>query len=97
MAQVRRVLDQIRGRSYEEALILLEYMPFRACEPVLDTLISVRAPPTALEHLLALVCELQILHSTEPVHWDISRWHMHSVLSLALDCSVFMPTGCRQC
>ena len=41
-AQVRRVLDQIRGRSYEEALILLEYMPFRACEPVLDTLISVR-------------------------------------------------------
>lgn len=41
--QVRRVLDQIRGRSYEEALILLEYMPFRACEPVLDTLISVRS------------------------------------------------------
>lgn len=36
------MLDQIRGRSYEEALILLEYMPFRACEPVLDTLISVR-------------------------------------------------------
>jgi large subunit ribosomal protein L22 len=39
--QVRRVLDQIRGRTYEEALILLEYLPFRACEPVLDTLISV--------------------------------------------------------
>ncbi len=38
---MRRVLDQIRGRSYEEALILLEYLPFRACEPVLDTLISV--------------------------------------------------------
>jgi ribosomal protein L22 len=40
-SQVRRVLDQIRGRTYEEALILLEYLPFRACEPVLDTLISV--------------------------------------------------------
>ena len=40
--QVRRVLDQIRGRSYEEALMLLEYMPFRACEPVLKTLVSVR-------------------------------------------------------
>jgi hypothetical protein len=39
------VLDQIRGRTYEEALILLEYLPFRACEPVLDTLISVRVPP----------------------------------------------------
>lgn len=35
------MLDQIRGRSYEEALVLLEYLPFRACEPVLDTLISV--------------------------------------------------------
>lgn len=42
--QVRRVLDQIRGRTYEEALILLEYLPFRACEPVLDTLISVGPP-----------------------------------------------------
>jgi hypothetical protein len=38
------VLDQIRGRTYEEALILLEYLPFRACEPVLDTLISVGLP-----------------------------------------------------
>ena len=43
-SQVRRVLDQIRGRTYEEALILLEYLPFRACEPVLDTLISVSLP-----------------------------------------------------
>ena len=38
------MLDQIRGRTYEEALILLEYLPFRACEPVLDTLISVGLP-----------------------------------------------------
>ncbi len=35
------MLDQIRGRSYEEALMLLEYMPFRACEPVLKTILSV--------------------------------------------------------
>ena len=38
------MLDQIRGRSYEEALMLLEYMPFRACEPVLKTILSVGAP-----------------------------------------------------
>lgn len=36
------MLDLIRGRTYEEALILLEYLPFRACDPVIDTLISVR-------------------------------------------------------
>lgn len=38
--KVRRVLDQIRGRSYREALILLEFMPYRACEPVLKLLRS---------------------------------------------------------
>ena len=32
--KVRRVLNQIRGRRYEEALILLEFLPYRACEPV---------------------------------------------------------------
>jgi len=26
---VRRVLDQIRGRSYEEAIMILEYMPYK--------------------------------------------------------------------
>ncbi len=40
--QVRRVLDQIRGRSYEEALMILEYTPYRACELIIKTLVSVR-------------------------------------------------------
>jgi len=38
--KVRRVLDQIRGRSYREALIILEFMPYRACTPVLKALRS---------------------------------------------------------
>jgi len=38
--KARRVLDQIRGRSYREALIILEFMPYRACEPVLKVLRS---------------------------------------------------------
>ncbi len=38
--KVRRVLDQIRGRSYREALILLEFMPYRACEPIVKVLRS---------------------------------------------------------
>ncbi len=32
--KVRRVLDQIRGKTYQDALILLEFMPYRACETV---------------------------------------------------------------
>lgn len=38
--KVRRVLDQIRGRSYREALIILEFMPYRACEPISKVLRS---------------------------------------------------------
>lgn len=38
--KVRRVLDQIRGRSYRDALIILEFMPYAACEPVLKVLRS---------------------------------------------------------
>ena len=38
--KVRRVLDQIRGRSYREALIILEFMPYRACDPILKALRS---------------------------------------------------------
>ncbi|MGB3496223.1 MAG: 50S ribosomal protein L22 [Elainellaceae cyanobacterium] len=38
--KARRVLDQIRGRSYREALIILEFMPYKACEPILKVLRS---------------------------------------------------------
>jgi large subunit ribosomal protein L22 len=41
--KVRRVLDQIRGRSYREALIVLRFMPYRACQPVLKLLRSAAA------------------------------------------------------
>ena len=41
--QMRRVIDTIRGRSYEEALVLLEYLPYRATEPILKTLLSVNS------------------------------------------------------
>ena len=38
--KIRRVADQIRGRSYEEALMLLEFMPYQACSTVLKLLSS---------------------------------------------------------
>jgi large subunit ribosomal protein L22 len=38
--KVRRVLDQIRGKTYRDALIILEFMPYRACQPVLKVLRS---------------------------------------------------------
>lgn len=32
--KVRRVLNQIRGRSYQEALMILEFLPYDASGPV---------------------------------------------------------------
>lgn len=41
--KVRRVLNQIRGKSYKDALMILEFMPYSACEPVLQVLQSAAA------------------------------------------------------
>ncbi|BAZ13998.1 50S ribosomal protein L22 [Calothrix sp. NIES-4071] len=41
--KVRRVLDQIRGRTYREALVILEFMPYRSCDPILKLLRSAAA------------------------------------------------------
>nr|QWW92740.1 ribosomal protein L22 [Tayloria sp. 49123] len=42
-SKARRVINQIRGRSYEEALMLLEFMPYRACYPILQLISSAAA------------------------------------------------------
>ena len=41
--KVRRVLNQIRGKDYKEALMLLEFMPYRACGPVWQVVYSAAA------------------------------------------------------
>nr|YP_009440713.1 ribosomal protein L22 [Aristolochia contorta]ATI10672.1 ribosomal protein L22 [Aristolochia contorta]UAU41065.1 ribosomal protein L22 [Aristolochia contorta] len=41
--KARRVIDQIRGRSYEETLMLLELMPYRASYPIFKLLYSAAA------------------------------------------------------
>lgn len=41
--KVRRVIDQIRGRSYEETLMILELMPYRACYPIFKLVYSAAA------------------------------------------------------
>nr|YP_003933891.1 ribosomal protein L22 [Erodium texanum]ACH47401.1 ribosomal protein L22 [Erodium texanum]ADJ66289.1 ribosomal protein L22 [Erodium texanum] len=41
--KARRVIDQIRGRSYEETLMILELMPYRACSAILKLIYSAAA------------------------------------------------------
>ena len=42
-SKVRRVLRQIQGKSYKDALILLEFMPYASCEPIIKVLRSAAA------------------------------------------------------
>ena len=51
VSKVRRVLDQIRGISYREALIMLEFMPYRATGPITKVL---RSAVANAEHNLGL-------------------------------------------
>ena len=41
--KIRRVLRQIQGKSYPEALLLLEFMPYASCEPIIKVLRSAAA------------------------------------------------------
>nr|QBG40292.1 ribosomal protein L22 [Juglans cinerea] len=38
--KARRVIDKIRGRSYEETLMVLELMPYRTCYPLFKLVYS---------------------------------------------------------
>nr|YP_010320153.1 ribosomal protein L22 [Parnassia nubicola]UJJ82846.1 ribosomal protein L22 [Parnassia nubicola]UUA66376.1 ribosomal protein L22 [Parnassia nubicola]UUA66466.1 ribosomal protein L22 [Parnassia nubicola]UUA66556.1 ribosomal protein L22 [Parnassia nubicola] len=41
--KAQRVIDQIRGRSYEETLRILELMPFEICFPIFKLVYSAAA------------------------------------------------------
>nr|YP_009563527.1 50S ribosomal protein L22 [Styrax ramirezii]YP_010431678.1 ribosomal protein L22 [Styrax argenteus]QAV59135.1 50S ribosomal protein L22 [Styrax ramirezii]USS61954.1 ribosomal protein L22 [Styrax argenteus] len=41
--KARRVINQIRGRSYEETLMILELMSYRACYPIFKLVYSAAA------------------------------------------------------
>ena len=51
VSKVRRVLDQIRGRSYRDALIMLEFMPYRSTDPITKVL---RSAVANAEHNLGM-------------------------------------------
>nr|WAP91355.1 ribosomal protein L14 [Chara vulgaris] len=38
--KTRKVVNQIRGCSYEKALMILEFMPYRACKPITQLISS---------------------------------------------------------
>lgn len=42
-SKIRRVLKQIQGKTYPEALQLLEFMPYASCSPIIKVLRSATA------------------------------------------------------
>ena len=41
--KIRRILDQIRGLSYQESLMILEFLPYKASEPIWQVIYSAAA------------------------------------------------------
>jgi len=42
-SKIRRVLRQIQGKSYKDALLILEFLPYSSCEPIIKVLRSAAA------------------------------------------------------
>ena len=42
-SKIRRVLRQIQGKTYSEALLLLEFMPYASCAPIIKVMRSATA------------------------------------------------------
>ena len=42
-SKIRRVLRQIQGKTYSEALLILEFMPYASCSPIIKVLRSATA------------------------------------------------------
>jgi large subunit ribosomal protein L22 len=42
-SKIRRVLRQIKGKTYSEALLILEFMPYASCAPIIKVLRSATA------------------------------------------------------
>ncbi len=42
-SKIRRILRQIQGKTYSEALLILEFMPYTACVPIIKVLRSATA------------------------------------------------------
>jgi ribosomal protein L22 len=58
---VRRVLDVMRGRRFEDAIIMMEYMPYRACEDILKALKSVSDNGMVVAYRLVCSCHWMVV------------------------------------
>nr|YP_010974857.1 ribosomal protein L22 [Muellerina celastroides]WNR57500.1 ribosomal protein L22 [Muellerina celastroides] len=60
--KARRVINQIRGRSYEEIISILELMPYRTCNPIFKLVYSAAANAS---HNMGFSKETLVISKTE--------------------------------
>ena len=70
-SKVRRVLDQIRGKSYRDALIMLEFMPYRSTEPITKVL---RSAVANAEHNLGMDPSTLIINTAAANNGPVTPW-----------------------
>jgi large subunit ribosomal protein L22 len=39
-SKIRRILKEIQGKNYQEAMLILEFLPYTACKPIIKVLRS---------------------------------------------------------
>merc|ERR1712151_309442 len=42
-SKIRRILRQIQGKNYKDALLILQFLPYASCEPIIKVLRSAAA------------------------------------------------------
>lgn len=52
-SKVRRILDQIRGRSVNESLIILKFMPYKVCSIISKVIFSAAANEKVKSNLIS--------------------------------------------
>ena len=54
-SKIRRVLQQIQGKSYRDALLILEFLPYSSCEPIIKVLRSAAATLKIIKALMKVL------------------------------------------
>lgn len=74
--KIRRVLDQIRGLSYNDAVLILKFMPYKSCSSILKVLNSAAA--NAKFNFDADINTLMILEARVDSNSYLKRFRPHA-------------------
>ena len=91
-SKVRRVLDQIRGKSYRDALIMLEFMPYRSTDPITKVL---RSAVANAEHNLGMEPSSLVISSASADNGPVMKRFRPRAQGRAFSCLLYTSPSPR--